>query len=108
VRSVLDISKPATGDNNGAIKLDVASVESDIERELKYRVAAPSKDDKKLYQSGESMWLITNADGSVASDCSTAQQRRMLHRPCLPTASDSLTCLACSGLERAQPPGGCV
>ena len=50
VRSVLDVNKKASA--NGAGKLDVAALESDIERELKYRLAATGKTDDKLYQSG--------------------------------------------------------
>lgn len=50
VRSVLEVDKTAS--SNGAAKLDVAAVESDVERELKYRLAAAGKDDQKLYQSG--------------------------------------------------------
>ena len=50
VRSVLDVNKKASA--NGAGKLDVAALESDIERELKYRLASSAKTDDKLYQSG--------------------------------------------------------
>lgn len=49
VRSVLEINKPAGSSANGAAQTDIPS---ELERELKYRLATKSTDNDKLYQSG--------------------------------------------------------
>lgn len=112
VRSVLDIPKPTTGDSNGAAsKAEVSALESDIEHELKYRLAAASTDDQKLYQSGGARAAQDGRPWARQAEVTNPQgcMRRLPPLPPPPpTASVAASPRACSGLERAQPPGGCV
>lgn len=59
VRSVLEMNKAKS--SNGAVdpsKLDAAAVESDVLRELHYRLAAKNADIEKLYQAVA--WSVHN------------------------------------------------
>lgn len=105
VRSVLDIPKPTSGDSNGATKPDVTALESDIEHELKYRLSAKTTDDEKLYQSG---------GGLSDWPCAPSLHGQQVHQLSLATPASCQpprvcpVCFTLSGLERAQPPCGCL
>jgi hypothetical protein len=108
VRSVLDIPKQTSGESNGATKLDVTALESDIEHELKYRLAAKTTDDEKLYQSGES---FSDWGGGPRRHGQQVHQLRLAATAALvPAANRHAPALSAShsGLERAQPPCGCL